>query len=286
MALNLKIIIKLINPEYLLLTIPGTIASYFIITKEVNPTIQLLFVAISISFAMFGFNILNHICDVEIDKINKPLRPLPSNKISANQASILSLFFYITSILIAYNINSLFLKIIFTYIILGAIYSAPPLRLRRFLFSGNIFGGIFYAAIPFFSGWSVTTTPLPKILFIFYFILIFIIATSKDIEDIEGEKKFGIKTIANTIGAEKTMKIIKIGTYSILSAMVVISYFSIINKWYILPSVISGIIFWKISKSFTQTTEKIITQGKIVTKLTMFSVMTQLMFAITSILFK
>lgn len=213
---KLKIIYKFCRPH----TIKGTIlASSMGVTRSLieNPS------AIKLSLvprALIGLVALlcgnayivgiNQIYDIKIDEINKPFLPIAAKELSTANAWKL----VISSILVGLSIvYTQFSKEICTLYslgaILGTIYSVPPLQLKRFpLFAGSIIAfvrgfllnfGIYYAVrealyIPF--KWN------PVVTFISSFMTIFagVIAVTKDLPDIEGDKKYNINTLAAKYG--------------------------------------------------------------------------------------
>lgn len=213
---KLKIIYKFCRPH----TIKGTIlASSMGVTRSLieNPS------AIKLSLvprALIGLVALlcgnayivgiNQIYDIKIDEINKPFLPIAAKELSTANAWKL----VISSILVGLSIvYTQFSKEICTLYslgaILGTIYSVPPLQLKRFpLFAGSIIAfvrgfllnfGVYYAVrealyIPF--KWN------PVVTFISSFMTIFagVIAVTKDLPDIEGDKKYNINTLASKYG--------------------------------------------------------------------------------------
>ncbi|KAL7530694.1 hypothetical protein ACHAWF_003476 [Thalassiosira exigua] len=96
--------------------------------------------------------------------------------------------------------------------VLGAIYSVPPLRTKRNplaagLTIATVRGfllnfGVYYAVrdavgAPF--AWS------PKVSFVARFMTVFatVIAVTKDLPDIEGDRKYGISTFASKVGVKR-----------------------------------------------------------------------------------
>ena len=109
------------------------------------------------------------------------------------------------------NFGSLITKLYCLGLFLGTIYSVPPLRLKRsavaaFLIIATVRGlllnfGVHHATtaaigLPFV--WS------PPILFITAFVTVFavVISITKDLADIEGDKKFNIETFATRLGVK------------------------------------------------------------------------------------
>lgn len=108
-------------------------------------------------------------------------------------------------------------------VFLGTIYSVPPIQLKRIpLFAGSIIAivrgfllnfGVYYAvrealSIPF--RWN------PVVLFISLFMTVFasVIAVTKDLPDVEGDKQYQISTFASKFG----VKSIALSSVLVLSA--------------------------------------------------------------------
>lgn len=119
---------------------------------------------------------------------------------------------------------------------LGAIYSVPPLRLKRFaiaafLIIATVRGfllnfGVYYATraslgLPF--KWN------PPVVFITIFVTLFatVIAITKDLPDVEGDRKFQISTFATKLGVRN---IAFLG-----SGLLLVNYFGAILAAYVLP---------------------------------------------------
>ncbi|MCK5032602.1 MAG: UbiA family prenyltransferase, partial [Calditrichia bacterium] len=68
------------------------------ISGALNPLINVFLAALSASLITVGANVINDYFDIEIDRINKPKRLLPSGQISKKQA----LMFFACSYLIAW----------------------------------------------------------------------------------------------------------------------------------------------------------------------------------------
>ena len=63
-------------------------------------------VATAAVLALSAGNSLNDYCDVEIDRINKPERPIPSGRISRRQALLFSILLLGLSVVIGFQVNS------------------------------------------------------------------------------------------------------------------------------------------------------------------------------------
>ncbi|KAI5076094.1 hypothetical protein GOP47_0008159 [Adiantum capillus-veneris] len=153
---------------------------------------------------------INQIYDIGIDKVNKPFLPVAAGDLSipAAWALVLSLAL-LGVIIVATNFGPLIMGLYSFGLFLGAIYSVPPLRLKRFavaafLIIATVRGfllnfGVYYATR---ASLGLAYTWSPPILFITSFVTIFatVIAITKDLADVEGDRKFQISTFATKLG--------------------------------------------------------------------------------------
>jgi 4-hydroxybenzoate polyprenyltransferase len=100
-------------------------------------------------------NGLNQIFDIEIDRINKPGRPLPSSQLSLREAWLITVACYLAALLMAFAIGRDCFYLVAITALLTIVYSAPPLRSKRHwllaAFTIAIPRGIFLKV----AGWAV-----------------------------------------------------------------------------------------------------------------------------------
>ncbi|KAL9255457.1 Homogentisate solanesyltransferase, chloroplastic-like protein [Drosera capensis] len=165
---------------------------------------------------------INQIYDIGIDKVNKPYLPIASGDLSVGSAWLLVLGFAVTGLsIVAANFGPFITSLYCLGLFLGTIYSVPPFRMKRFpvaafLIIATVRGfllnfGVYYATraalgLPF--EWrqvslliyiNEVTSPVA---FITTFVTIFalVIAITKDLPDVEGDRKFQISTLATKLG--------------------------------------------------------------------------------------
>lgn len=141
----------------------------------------------------------NDIADIEIDKTSNPNRPLVQNKLSFNEMNQIGFIWLAIAIIGAWSAGFYQFIMILIYISASHIYSVPPLRLRRipvlasFIISiaclATILAGFFFVS----SNKSIRSFPLPIAVGV---IIIFTLAVNiRDLKDVTGDKKEGIKTL-------------------------------------------------------------------------------------------
>ncbi|PKI32808.1 hypothetical protein CRG98_046801 [Punica granatum] len=175
---------------------------------------SLLFKAFSGLFALIcgnGYIVgINQIYDIGIDRVNKPYLPVAAGDLSIQTAWLLVIFFAVTGLLIVAAYFGPFITSLYCLgLFLGTIYSVPPFRMKRFpvaafLIIATVRGfllnfGVYYAtraALGLAFEWS------SPVAFITTFVTLFalVIAITKDLPDVEGDRKFQISTFATKLG--------------------------------------------------------------------------------------
>ncbi|KAL0405051.1 UNVERIFIED_CONTAM: putative homogentisate phytyltransferase 2, chloroplastic [Sesamum radiatum] len=153
---------------------------------------------------------INQIYDVGIDKVNKPYLPIAAGDLSEKSAWFLVLLLAVAGLLIVgLNFGPFITSLYCIGLFLGTIYSVPPFRMKRFpvaafLIIATVRGfllnyGVYYAtraALGLTFEWS------SPVAFITTFVTLFalVIAITKDLPDVEGDRKFQISTLATKLG--------------------------------------------------------------------------------------
>ncbi|MGY5859792.1 MAG: geranylgeranylglycerol-phosphate geranylgeranyltransferase [Candidatus Thorarchaeota archaeon] len=155
-----------------------------------------------------GGNVVNDIYDIEIDKINRPHRALPSGRMTVRQAWAYVAFLSILGIFFAW-IPGRFISalIVIVFEIIGYAYAAKVKTLGlagnfmvAFSFAfGVLYGSLILAEVTALSVWYAI--PIPSWLFFFTaFLILQARETIKGAEDVEGDKLRDVRTIARIYG--------------------------------------------------------------------------------------
>ena len=159
-----------------------------------------------------GGNVVNDIYDIEVDKINRPHRALPSGRMTVKQAwayvgflSILGVIFAL--IPAAGVVRPISALIVIIFEIIGYAYAAKVKTLGlagnfmvAFSFAfGVLYGSMILAEVTALSVWYAI--PIPSWLFFFTaFLILQARETIKGAEDVEGDKLRDVRTIARIYG--------------------------------------------------------------------------------------
>ncbi|MBN1133554.1 MAG: geranylgeranylglycerol-phosphate geranylgeranyltransferase [Methanosarcinaceae archaeon] len=150
-----------------------------------------------------GGNAINDYFDVDIDAINKPLRPIPSGQIKLLNALYFSLILFALGTLLAFVINPI-CGIIALFNSLLLIYYARTLK--RTMLVGNIAVAYLTGSTFLFGGALFGLEGLEVLLVLFLLATFATVAREivKDIEDIEGDKKDGASTLPIKLGVKSS----------------------------------------------------------------------------------
>jgi len=159
-------------------------------------TIEIIFGLMIYTFIMGGVYILNQITDIETDKINKKLFLLSGGYIKTKYAYIEMSILWILAIVFSLQFSKTFIIFIFVSLLMGILYSLPPIKLKGKPILDTLSNGIGYGMINFGVGWLVFRNFewFMFLKFLPYFLSICAVFINTTIVDIEGDKKVGEKT--------------------------------------------------------------------------------------------
>lgn len=189
-----------------------------------------------------GANVINDFFDVEIDRINKPHRPIPSGLISKRFALFIYFACTILGLLVASFLNEIAFMIVFFSSVVIFLYSYI---LKRVPLVGN-FTVAFITGLAFiFAGSVVGNFKDALFPFLFAFMINFGREIIKDIEDIEGDLKSGVKTFPIVHGVNQAVAVSASVFFVLIFATVIPYLVGIYNHVYFLIVLVvdAGLIF-------------------------------------------
>lgn len=153
-------------------------------------------------------NSLNAVYDAEIDRINKPYRPIPSGIITKDEALTVAWILYLIVLFRAVWLNRTFGFFVFVIMLITIAYSTRPLRLKKRLWVSNVTIAFARGLLGFVAAWSIFGDPwtdgTPWIIGGVMMIFLIGAITSKDFTDIRGDRMYGIKTLPVIYGVRKS----------------------------------------------------------------------------------
>jgi geranylgeranylglycerol-phosphate geranylgeranyltransferase len=239
MKWNFKPYIKLARPMNLLLVATVVLIAWTLFTPLPNFWTVLL-VIIATTTITAGGNALNDMCDIEIDRINKPNRPLPAGMINEDSARIFMIVMFIIG-----NVAGLILGFWSLFITL---FIATPLlfwyahRLRHIALVGNILVAFLSALAFIFAAQAFGSIRLGYVPFVLTFILSVIREIIKDLEDVNGDEAHDSKTLPVMIGETPTRIITGIMILFFLPIVPIPYVTGLFGKWFFLTGLV-GVVF-------------------------------------------
>ncbi len=190
----------------------GLIATLVGMAYTINLTsfnIKMVYALLSVAFIIAGYNTYNAIVDLEIDRINKPDRPLPKALLTIKDAKYITIISFFISLVLSLLINKIAFLIALVTITLSVLYSYRPINLKGRFILGTLAATVLYTITFPLIGWSVSQYSKIPIQIIFYlFVFGLVVAILKDFEDIIGDNHYEAHTIISYLGYTKTIKLL------------------------------------------------------------------------------
>lgn len=167
--------------------------------------------AISAATLNAASNIINQYYDLEIDRVNKPTRPLPSGRLSVSAALWFCVILYIISFACAYLVGPQFFVIVLITAFITYAYSGPPFRTKRHWLLANVTIAIPRGCLLVVAGWTAVRSVWdlePWIIGLVFGLYILGAASTKDFADMKGDEEGGCITLPIKFGIERSAKII------------------------------------------------------------------------------
>jgi len=222
---------------------------FFILSRPVNVVISFLSILVAITicgwstwesvllacltgaFITVAANAINDVYDLEIDRINRPKRPLPSGVVSPREAFVFSIVFFILGVTSSALINTETLIIALIFSVLLYLYSST---FKRRVLIGNFTVSLATAFAFIFGGAAVGHIENAFFPAIFAFLMHFGREIIKDMEDVKGDAKDGAQTLPIRFGN----RVAQVLTTILLMALIVITQLPYIlhiyGVWYLI----------------------------------------------------
>ena len=155
-------------------------------------------------------NALNQIYDLEIDRVNKPARPLPSGRMPLSSAWTFTMITYAIALVLAWFVEPggrhecFWIVVVAT--IITVLYSAPPFRTKRLGIWANVTIAIPRGVLLKVAGWSAVKTVMavePWFIGAIFGLFLLGASTTKDFADMEGDARGGCRTLPIIYGVRR-----------------------------------------------------------------------------------
>jgi geranylgeranylglycerol-phosphate geranylgeranyltransferase len=252
---KLNAVCKIIRPVNLIITFISIVIAVIICSNGAFAADKIIFASVSGALAAAAGNIINDLFDIDIDKINRPDRPLASNKLTRLQAVSFYILFSFLSLTLSYLINKLaFIVDVFALLLLF-FYS---FRLKRIILIGNFVVAFLTGLAFIYGGVSVANVKYAIVPAMFAFLINFIREIVKDMEDIDGDKSAGIFSFPFLYGFKNARRVITVFTLLLITATFIpfIFKFYKINYFILVMALVNPILIYSLRSLFKNDKKK------------------------------
>jgi homogentisate phytyltransferase/homogentisate geranylgeranyltransferase len=165
-----------------------------------------LIAGLTVNIAIVG---VNQITDVEIDRVNKPWLPIAAGDLSPGAARAIVAACTAIPLTMALTQGAVETVAVAAGLAVGALYSLPPARLKRFPVAASLcITGVRSVVVNLGVYWHFAGAIDPPVWALCLFVLpfSFAIAVLKDVPDIEGDRRFSIRTFTVRLGPERVFR--------------------------------------------------------------------------------
>jgi 4-hydroxybenzoate polyprenyltransferase len=157
-----------------------------------------------------GNNALNQVYDLDIDRVNKPKRPLPSGRLSVADAWVFTLVTYVVALILAWIVapggrHECFWLVAIA-VVCTFLYSVPPFRTKRLGIWANVTIAIPRGVLLKVAGWSSVKTIAgiePWYIGAIFGLFLLGATTTKDFADMEGDRRGFCRTLPIQYGVRR-----------------------------------------------------------------------------------
>lgn len=226
---KIKHYLKLARPANIgLVTFVVLITSAFF--EPYPPVWRVILSVICVAFITAAGNALNDLHDIEIDRINKPKRPLPAGLISVAGARGFMVVMFILG-----NLAALFLG--FWPLVISLVIVTPSLywyakHLRNVALAGNVVVAFLSSMTFLFAAVAFGDVSIGYVPALYCFMLSLIREIVKDLEDLDGDGANDSRTLPVTIGENPTRVLVAILILFFLPFIPVPYVAGLYGKWY------------------------------------------------------
>ncbi len=265
---KIKEFIKLSRPLNFAITFFSIIVGAILCVNGEYSQIKILFAALSGGLTASAGNTINDIFDIEIDKVNRPDRPLPANTLTPLEASYYYSILVVISFILSYLINIQAFAIVAGSTILLFLYS---FKLKRYILTGNILVAFMTGLAFIYGGVAVNNFSSAIIPAVFAFLINLVREIIKDIEDIEGDIKSGISSFPHKYGIPATKRIILLT----LVILIIATFYPFLTRVYrieyfiVVMVVVNPLFVYTVKSLFEDDSQKNLNKLSFILKLNM-----------------
>jgi homogentisate phytyltransferase / homogentisate geranylgeranyltransferase len=165
-----------------------------------------LIAGVTVNIAIVG---VNQLTDVEIDRVNKPFLPIAAGDLSMTAATVLVAVCTVVPLALAATQGLVETAAVGAGLAIGALYSLPPFRLKRYPVAASLcISGVRSVVVNLGVYWHFAGRIDPPVIALCLFVLPFSLAIAilKDVPDLEGDRRYSIRTFTVRLGPERVFR--------------------------------------------------------------------------------
>ncbi len=168
---------------------------------------QAIYVGATLALLQASGQVINQYADVELDKMVKPYRVIASGLVTRDEALGFALILALAALFRGFITSTFFGLMTLAILFFAIFYSLPPLSPRKIHPVVNLAWVSFSRGfLPMFAVWSIYGSLENAYAYaIFAFLWCLSLQGAKDLGDVEGDRAFGIKTMASEYGIKGFM---------------------------------------------------------------------------------
>ena len=217
--MDAKAVVGLVRPFTMLAPVLGVLTGATTAAARLHLPWPFVGAGLAVAAALLAnaaSNAWNQAYDADIDRVNKPTRPIPSGQATVRGALVLGHACAVASLLVG-GLHAIvsgqpwFLACVAVGVLATWIYSAPPLRTKQRTFGANLTIAIPRGLLVPVAGWAVTAVPStfePFALGLVPGLFVLGAASTKDFADVEGDRAHGCKTLPIVLGPARAARIV------------------------------------------------------------------------------
>ena len=229
-------VIELVRPVNALIAFASVLLGGWISGRP-GALSPLMVAGMSAAFLAGAANALNDVCDAEVDRINRPKRPIPSGRVTKRQAKIASAILFPLGWILAGTVSTSCLILALGVSVVLLLYD---LRLKRIALLGNLavssVGGLAFV----YGGLAVGRPADGLIPAGFAFLFHLGREIIKDTEDVSGDREGGAATLPVLRGI-RTALATATGAFGILVLLTFVPFYLGLYGWPYLAIVVFGV---------------------------------------------
>lgn len=215
---KIKAHLELLDPVTWISVFP-CLAAGVMASGAMQPTVHdyLMLFALFVMYGPLGTGFsqsVNDYYDLSLDRVNEPTRPIPSGRLTEREAAWNWGIVLVTAVTLATLLGMhiggqrgvIFTASLFAGLLIGFIYSAPPLKLKKNIFLSGPAVGLSYGFITYLSANALFSEIRPEVLWLggMNFFMAVALIIMNDFKSKEGDAKGGMKSLAVMIGTKNT----------------------------------------------------------------------------------